>query len=247
MAYFTNTPTPIIPLPTHSDDEPLSEGDVLEKLRAGLRVVEGELLQMLEPQDGSSPMSPDHREQLGKVKRRIHNLERMAHEQRIVAALQRGDRVADVWPVDLFGLIQVVSLPLSTSYRQEFKPLILESDENAVVSADPRLLRLALETLMTCGLEHSLPNTPVMVYLVRETSEGTATVHVVSKGCEWHDEKCSCLNRMEERLGPRLHFCSKVAQANRGWIAYDLQASKSLDLTLTLPLVTRTERNLTVV
>ncbi len=86
-----------------------------------------------------------------------------------------------------------------------------------------------------------------MVYLMKDAPEGTATVHVVSKGCEWHDEQCSCLIKLEERYGARLHFCSRVAQANRGWIAYDLQASKSLDLTLTLPLVSQTERNLTVV
>ena len=245
MAYSSNTPTPIIPLPTRTGDDLLSDGEVLEKLRAGLRILEGEVLEVLNSSGGAKPLATDQRERLSRSRRRIHDLERLAYEQRIIRNLADGERVADVWPVDLLGLVQVVARPLATVYRRDFKPLCVETEENAVVSADPRLLRHALEALITCGLEHSLPNTPVMVYLQRDRDGGTATVHVVSKGCDWHDENCKCLNRLEERMGARLHFCSQVAQANRGWIAYDLQASESLDLTLTLPLVG--ERNLSVV
>lgn len=241
---FSNTPTPIIPLPSHTDDLPLSDLDVLGKLRAGLRVIEGEILEMLQSSGSSQPLCTGLRTQLSRTRRRIHDLERMAYEQRMVRMLAEGDRVADVWPVDLLGLIQVVSKPLAAGYRLENKPLCVETDENAVVSADPRLLRHALEALLTCGLEHGLPNSPVMVYLQRD-AENTATVHVISKGCQEHNESCSCLIDFEDRLGARLHFCSKVAQANRGWIAYDLQASESLDLSLTLPLVK--ERKLSVV
>jgi len=237
MALFSDTPTPIIPLPTHSKDAPLSEQDVVGKLRAGLRVLEGEILEILEPQDGGPALSSDTRERLLLTRRRIHDLERLAHEQNLLRALSQGDRVSDVWPVDLLGLVQVVSEPLAASYRLDHKPLCVETDEDAVVSADPRLLRHALETLITCGLEHSLPKTPVMVYLTQDGEAGVATVHVGSRGCEWHDEHCDCLVEFEERLGARLHFCSVIAQSNGGWIAYDLQASKSLDLAMALPLV----------
>lgn len=245
MAYFTNTPTPIIPLPTRTGDQLLSDGDVLEKLRTGLQVIEDEILELLDPSDGSRTMTTTLRETLSRTRRWIHDLERLAYEQRVVRALAQGERVADVWPVDLLCMVQEVAKPLAVSYRLDHKPLCVETEEEAVVSADPRLLRHAMEALLTCGLEHSMQNTPVLVYLEREVSGGTATVHVISKGCDGHSEQCRCLNRLEERLGARLHFCSQVAQANRGWIAYDIHSSKSLDLTMTLPLVK--ERRLSVV
>ena len=245
MPFFSNTPTPIIPLPTRSEDESLSDGDLVDRLKAGLRVVEGEIQSLLAVPDRKKPLCTDVREQLLRTRRRVHDLKRMTSEQRIIRALDQGDRVADVWPVDLLGLVEAVSKPLAISYRLDYKPLCLETDENAVVSADPVLLRLALEALLICGLEHGLQNTPVMVYLARDASGSTATIHVVSKGCEEHDDRCPCLNHFEERMGSRLQFCSRVAQANRGWIAYDLQSSKSLDLSMTLPLVV--ERSLSVV
>lgn len=237
MTFFSENTTPLAPLPQTAEEKPVADLEVIDRLSAGLEQLEQEIADLLKPEPGTKPLPMEAREKLQASARHLGKMRREAIQQRILRTLSSGDRVADIWPVDLLGLVQVVARPLAVTYRAVYKPLCLETEENAVVMADPRLLRHALEAMLTAGLEHGLHNTPVIVYLSTQSSDRTATVHVVSKGCDGHPKGCTCEARFRKNMGHRILFCRIVAHSNNGWIDHALQSSQSLDFSMTLPLV----------
>lgn len=236
MKSIFDSPTPVSPLPVPSTEgDRLAEDKAIHKLGTGLASIQQDLISILNGLREQQALHPEIREQFLRAAQQLRILRQMAEELEIVRQLERSERVSDRQQVDLLALVQEVAGRISTIYRLDHKPVCVEADQAAQVMADPQLLRRALEAMLTCTVQHSQAHRPVMVYL--ELQPSSATVHMVSQGCDELNGGCPCDLATNEELASRVLFVRKVAWANWGWVNLaPATAGQGLDFALTLPL-----------
>jgi two-component system OmpR family sensor kinase len=169
----------------------------------------------------------------------MSNLKRLISDILDVAKLDNGIFQLDIQPVDLAQTVSDISKVLSTPEHR----VVVRTEEETIVAADPQRLRQCLENLISNAVQHSPANAPaqVLVHMDHLNEKLWGTVEVQNEGPGIPVE---LMPKIFDRfvsgpdsrgLGLGLYLAKRIAVAHGGELSVDSPPGEGTRFRLHLP------------